>query len=75
MAEGSPAERPNGLTPHLPVLQQRVRLRQRPRAQAVVLVGGLHQTPLVIGTHLKHTLTGRRLERDSETERHTHTHK
>lgn len=38
---------------HLPVLQQRVGLRQSSGSQAVVLVDGLHQTLLVIGAHLK----------------------
>lgn len=44
---------PDGLTAHLPVLQQRVGLWQRSRSQAIILVGGLNQTLLVIRTHLK----------------------
>ena len=45
---------PNGLTPHLPVLQHRVGLGQHSRAQAIILEGRLDQTLLVIRKHLKH---------------------
>lgn len=43
----------DGLTPHLPVLQQRVGLRQGSSSHAIILIGMLDQTLLIIGTHLQ----------------------